>query len=248
MDKKTLLRVALTHLSQRPVAYYPVYADLTGSVKAGVLLSQIMYWWSAMAGEKFYKTDAELQTETRLSKSEMQQAKIALKSVEFLIITREGTPGRTHYDIDEDLFFSVLGNVQSSKPGMCTPEKQECTIPKTGKHTITENTTENTQRDEATPPQLSPGDYNQLFFDQGVQWIEKGGGLSGKGDQLLEIARWMVDEKGWNKTVSRRELIKFIDYWTTLDPKGKVPRWKDAKNKYFKLKSRLSTWMSNALS
>lgn len=32
-------------LSIKPIAFNPLLAKVTGSVKAGLLLSQLLYWW-----------------------------------------------------------------------------------------------------------------------------------------------------------------------------------------------------------
>jgi hypothetical protein len=53
-------------LNQKPIAYYPIYRQITGSTTAGILLSQLMYWFSVK--DKFYKTDADIIEETMLTK------------------------------------------------------------------------------------------------------------------------------------------------------------------------------------
>ena len=68
----------LINLNHRPIAVYPVYIKLTGSVNAGLLLSQIMYWYSAVKGRTFYKSDAEIMEETMLSVNELRTAKLIL--------------------------------------------------------------------------------------------------------------------------------------------------------------------------
>lgn len=88
----------LKELNQRPIAYYPLYAKLTGSTTAGILLSQLMYWFSKR--DKVFKTDIEILEETMLTTNELRGAKLKLKNVNFIKITREGTPARTFYQIN----------------------------------------------------------------------------------------------------------------------------------------------------
>ena len=88
----------LKELNQRPIAYYPLYAKLTGSTTAGILLSQLMYWFSKK--DKIFKTDAELLEETMLTVDELRGAKQKLKNVAFINVTREGTPAKTFYQIN----------------------------------------------------------------------------------------------------------------------------------------------------
>ena len=90
----------LRALNERPVAFYPVYRRVTGSVTAGLLLSQLMYWFAASKADKIHKTDAEIAAETGLSEKEMKTAKRAIKGLGFIRVTREGLPARTYYEID----------------------------------------------------------------------------------------------------------------------------------------------------
>ena len=108
----------LINLNHRPIAVYPVYIKLTGSVNAGLLLSQIMYWYSAVKGRTFYKSDAEIMEETMLSVNELRTAKLRLKQLKFIKISLHGVPAKTHYTIDEDLLISEINEstlVKSTK-------------------------------------------------------------------------------------------------------------------------------------
>lgn len=96
----------LKELNQRSIAYYPLYAKLTGSTTAGILLSQLMYWFSKK--DKIFKTDAEILEETMLTKNELRGAKLKLKDVSFIKITREGTPAKTFYKIDWQEYEKTL--------------------------------------------------------------------------------------------------------------------------------------------
>ncbi len=98
----------LRQLNQRPIAYYPLYKDLTNSTTAGVILSQLMYWFSKK--DKFYKTDDDLLKETHLSKNELRTAKKTLKNLNFISITREGVPAKTYYRIDWKAYELSLVN------------------------------------------------------------------------------------------------------------------------------------------
>lgn len=108
----------LMQLHQRPIAYFPIYRKITGSTTAAILFSQLMFWWSKMNGQKFYKTDAEIQEETCLTDNELRGAKDCLKKMSFVKITREGVPCKTFYEIDYPNLFREIhetGNVKSTK-------------------------------------------------------------------------------------------------------------------------------------
>lgn len=97
----------LRQINQRPVAYYPAYAKLMGSVSGGVFLSQILYWWST-SGREFFKTDAELMQETSLTAHEIRAAKHKVKQLGCVVIKAKGSPPLTHYTVDAEKFFALL--------------------------------------------------------------------------------------------------------------------------------------------
>jgi hypothetical protein len=135
----------LINLNQRPIAVYPIYIKLTGSVNAGLLLSQIMYWYSAMKGRKFYKSDFEIMEETMLSLNELRGAKSRLKELPFIMITLHGIPAKTHYDINVTLLISAINEntlVKSTKLNKLKSQKYNGEINERN----TENTTENTTK------------------------------------------------------------------------------------------------------
>jgi len=109
------------------------------------LLSQIMYWYSAVNGRAFYKSDAEIMEETMLTANELRSAKLRLKSLSFMNMYLKGVPARTHYEIDADLLFSEINKsslVKSTKLDKLNPLNSYSEI----NETITENTTENTTK------------------------------------------------------------------------------------------------------
>ncbi len=107
------MKEVLLALNQQPIAVYPIYIDITGSVTAGLLLSQIMYWNAKMKGKEFYKNDTEYMEETRLTQSEFKTAKKIVSGLSFLKIERKGAPYRTYYSVDHDELFVVLQRFSS---------------------------------------------------------------------------------------------------------------------------------------
>ena len=137
----------LINLNQRPIAVYPIYIKLTGSVNAGLLLSQIMYWYGAMKGRTFYKSDAEIMEETMLSVNELRHAKLRLKQMSFIKISLHGIPAKTHYTIDDKLLISEInkcGLVESTKLNKSKPLNYNSDFNETNTENTTENTTKNT--------------------------------------------------------------------------------------------------------
>ena len=143
------MKEILIKLNQRPIAVYPIYIKLTGSVTSGLLLSQIMYWYSAVNGRAFYKSDAEIMEETMLTANELRSAKLRLKSLSFMNMYLKGVPARTHYEIDADLLFSEINKsslVKSTKLDKLNPLNSVSDINETITETTTENTTKNTTK------------------------------------------------------------------------------------------------------
>jgi len=143
------MKEILIKLNQRPIAVYPIYIKLTGSVTSGLLLSQIMYWYSAVNGRAFYKSDAEIMEETMLTANELRSAKLRLKSLSFMNMYLKGVPARTHYEIDADLLFSEINKsslVKSTKLDKLNPLNSVSDINETITESTTENTTKNTTK------------------------------------------------------------------------------------------------------
>jgi len=137
----------LIQLNQRPIAVYPIYIKITGSVNAGLLLSQLMYWYGAVNGRIFYKSDSEIMEETCLSESELRTAKNKLKSMSFIEIKAKGVPAKTHYSINAEKLISEIHNISSVKSTKLKKRNQQncnCEINETITESTTENTTENT--------------------------------------------------------------------------------------------------------
>jgi hypothetical protein len=144
-----IMKEILIKLNQRPIAVYPIYIKLTGSVTSGLLLSQIMYWYSAVNGRAFYKSDAEIMEETMLTANELRSAKLRLKSLSFMNMYLKGVPARTHYEIDADLLFSEINKsslVKSTKLDKLNPLNSYSDINETITESTTENTTKNTTK------------------------------------------------------------------------------------------------------
>ncbi|MCD8213117.1 MAG: hypothetical protein LUC34_03550, partial [Campylobacter sp.] len=77
----------LRELNARPIALYPVYIEYTGSVTAGLLLSQIMFYFSSFKKDKIFKTDEEIREETKLSEKELRNEKSRIKNIPFITIS-----------------------------------------------------------------------------------------------------------------------------------------------------------------
>lgn len=93
---------------EHPIAYMPIYSKITGSVTAGILLSQIVYWDGKMKHRQFYKTDKDFCNELSMGPSELKNAKKILQTKEIVLITRKGIPAKTHYHLNRNNLTNLL--------------------------------------------------------------------------------------------------------------------------------------------
>ena len=100
----------LREINARQVAFVPLYAKYTGSITAGLLLSQLMFYFSSLKKDKIFKTNAAIMDDTMLSENELRSAKKTIKKCEFLTIKKEGLPGRTFYEINWDKYYQIFSD------------------------------------------------------------------------------------------------------------------------------------------
>lgn len=85
-----------------------------------------------------------------------------------------------------------------------------------------------------TKPNLVRGEYTPA--QEFSEFIES--------DPKREAVISYLVSKGMNEAFVRREITKFISYWTELSPSGRKQRWQMEKT--FELKRRLITWLDRA--
>ena len=105
---ETTVSQLLKAFNQKPVAYQRIYSQITGSVTAGLLLSQMVYWWYANQEREFYKTDSNFSEELGMGGSEFRSAKAVLKKLELIIIEIKQIPAKTHYRVNIDKLTELI--------------------------------------------------------------------------------------------------------------------------------------------
>jgi len=128
-------------LNEKPIAYHRAYANITGSITAGLLLSQLVYWAKAMNYKEFYKTDKDFREELGMGEYEFKGAKKKLIQLKLVKIKVKGIPAKTYYEVDLDKLITLLTRwgKTTQLDGGKSPNKIVENQP-----TTTENTTENT--------------------------------------------------------------------------------------------------------
>lgn len=182
---------ALLHsLLDRPIAFHRVFVTISGSVLAGLMLSQAYYWTPrGSSGDGwFYKTQAEWQAETGMTRWEQETARkklLQVKTVEDVGVweeERRGVPARLFYRINiaalfECIFGSTIeatiknvglphtGVLDNNNLASDDPTNLSVTTPQSF---YTETPTKTTAKDQMRPPRAKkkrsyhPEDYEDL--------------------------------------------------------------------------------------
>ncbi len=103
--------------SERPIAFLPIYARITGSITAGLMLSQCKYW-AMRAGEDgwWYKTMDEWQAETAMSRAEIESARRRLVQLGILEYERRGLPAKGWYRLNWERLATILLEADALEP------------------------------------------------------------------------------------------------------------------------------------
>ena len=100
-NKTNYNKKLLEILGVRPVAFNPLLAKATGSVKAGLLLAQLLYWWQKGRDKDWiYKTIKEIKEETALSRNEQDGAIKRLKQLKVIEVKLKGVPAKRHFKLN----------------------------------------------------------------------------------------------------------------------------------------------------
>jgi hypothetical protein len=136
--------MSVLDLLDRPIAYHRVFAKLTGSVKAAVMLSQAVYWQKRAKQQDgwWYKTAEEWEEETGLTRHEQDSARKACEK--YLKSDLRSVPATLHWKVDEDVLSAdLLGEIgQTSLPKSGKQERGKAANIKRNAETTTETTSE----------------------------------------------------------------------------------------------------------
>ena len=96
-------------LLDRPIAFHRVLVDITGSVYAGLFLSQAIYWSGRCSEDGwFYKTCQEWQEETGLSRRDQDTCRNRLKDLGLLTERKSNFPIRLWFSINQAKLQDLL--------------------------------------------------------------------------------------------------------------------------------------------
>lgn len=143
---KNLIKILLERLSERPVAFHPVYARVFGGINAALLIQQMHFWGDKGSREDgyIYKTKKCIQEETTLTARQQDIARRLLEKSGVLntkILKVNGSP-TVHYKVSVEILLRRIMEYYK--------------MPETS---ITESTSESTKREVLSPK----GDKNSYY-------------------------------------------------------------------------------------
>jgi hypothetical protein len=112
----------------RPIAFHRPFVKLAGSVTAALMLSQALYWQKRTPDQDgwFYKTQAEWEDETGLTRSEQETARKRLAQITSITGApiwqedRRGVPAKMFFRLDIDALADCLqSSLQETSAPVC---------------------------------------------------------------------------------------------------------------------------------
>ena len=114
-------------LVDRPIAFQRSFVRLGVGITGALLLSQIVYWQNRMEGNWFYKTQADLEEETGLTRYEQEGARKKLVSCGVLEEAKRGIPAKLYFRVNQERLEELLLG-ENQHAGMGKTNKQGCGI------------------------------------------------------------------------------------------------------------------------
>ncbi len=109
MAKNIYQKKIAKELETRQIAFNPDLAKALGSIKAGLFLSQLLYWWNKGDDPNWiYKTAKELQAEISLSKTEQLRAQKICVAKGLIEVRLARIPATRHFKINIDKIIELL--------------------------------------------------------------------------------------------------------------------------------------------
>ena len=102
-------KIILEVLGTKPVLYNRDLAKKLGSVKAGIFLSQLLYWYEkGFDPDWIFKTINEVYQETALSRDEQDTAIRICKEKKVIEVKIKGVPPKSHFKINLEEIIKLL--------------------------------------------------------------------------------------------------------------------------------------------
>jgi hypothetical protein len=190
----------LIALSGDTIAYKKVYTTISGSLTAGVLLSQLLYWRNKLNRE-FWITNEELCEQTGLTIDELKSAKKRLLDKGFITIEHKSLPRKTYYIVNVDEIVLALTSECKSPQlvGGNSPDWM-VEIPPTTSETTTKTTTNIYKQDKKTKVTLELEEFVSTYNATYKRNIRVPSGDKG----------WVKNFKKWREDYSLEQILEAV--------------------------------------
>lgn len=118
--------MSIIDLMARPIAFNRAFVDLGLGMCGAMMLSQALYWRRRTRDEDgwFYKSQAEWQDETGMTRREQETARRRLAQAGLLEEKRKGVPARLHFRVNIDALEAALLSLSSSLAESANQERK----------------------------------------------------------------------------------------------------------------------------
>ncbi|HKQ08334.1 MAG TPA: hypothetical protein VJ464_24650 [Blastocatellia bacterium] len=109
-DEKALRLEDIEPLLRHPIAFHPIFVKISGSVTAGLMLSQLWYWKDRTKDPErwLYKSHQEWEQEIGLSRREQDTARKKLRDAGLIEERLAKMPARVHFRVKETAVLSAV--------------------------------------------------------------------------------------------------------------------------------------------
>lgn len=159
-DRTMVVRNIISTLGEKVIAFPPAYARITGSVNAGLMLAQSVYWIGTLPEDHdgfFYKTQQQWQEELFLTRREQESARKRLKAIEhngspLWMEDLRGNPAKLYFSVDLYVLGQLLGTNKYGGKRHASLAESATQVRRKAPHSHTENTTESKSETIPGPP------------------------------------------------------------------------------------------------
>ena len=148
--KDNFITLLIEATDKRVVAYSPILAEIGGSAKAGIFLSQLLYWWGKGKDPQWiYKTIAEIEKETHLTRSQQDCAIRDWKRLGVIEVEIHGQPPTRHFHVNGGKLTSLIEHAVGHTVSLpdANAYAESCKSNYGSQQNTTESTSENTNID-----------------------------------------------------------------------------------------------------
>jgi DNA-binding transcriptional regulator GbsR (MarR family) len=174
MAKNEHQKLIMEILGTKPIAFNPDLAKVLGSAKAGLFLSQLLYWHKKGHDKDWvYKTIKEMEEETALSRAEQDSAIKICKNLGLIKTIRKGIPARRHFWVNIPGIINLLelSLQKTNKPDWGKETKSVVN----NLQTNTENTTDNTNKNHFFYKRNKTKIYKKIPYFRNMKMVKKNG-------------------------------------------------------------------------